>query len=502
MNLSVIPPCIYRLAPQGKRKKGPFIAMVKFDVSLMRFFEDEDFRVLTALEMAMRNHDVAPTALIERIAQLPRGGCRKRLQDLLKRKFIHHENTAYDGYSMKYAAYDFLALRALSKRGTVTGAGSRIGCGKESDIILVQDENGNDCVMKLQRLGRCSFRSVTRNRDYKGGGKSRRGESWFYLSRLAAQKEFAFMKMLYDEGFPVPKPIDHNRHVVVMELVKGTLLNHIQDMGGHEQKVYERCLALMVRLAEHGLIHGDFNEFNIMITDDFRVVMIDFPQMVSTDHRNAIDLFDRDVQNLANFFSRRFRVETLLYPSLGSDVERTAALDRQAFASGFFTKKQQMELEALMAQEDEDDDDEDEEDDDGEDKDEDKERIGGKLSLVAHHDPVVTTSSTGGESACAVADGEEDEEEEEEEEMSETDTITEERRQRLNQVRRDVKDNPNLASKGVINMEYVKKRVKSLVKRDDDREFNRNMHRNAQKGRAKRRVQRELKNGRDFSLFD
>lgn len=321
--------------------------MVKFDVSLLRFMEDEDFRVLTAMEMAMRNHDVAPTALIERIAQLPHGGTKKRLRSLLKTKMIHHENTAYDGYAMKYGAYDFLALRTFSKRGTVTGAGSRIGCGKESDIILVQDEHGQDCVLKLQRLGRCSFRTVTRNRDYKGGGKGRHGASWFYLSRLAAQKEFAFMKMLYDEGFPVPKPIDQNRHAVVMEYMKATLLNHIQEMD-QAQKVYERCVALVVRLAESGLIHGDFNEFNLMITDDYRVIMIDFPQMVSTDHRNAAELFDRDIANLANFFQRRFRISTLLYPKLETDIERNGDLDRQAFASGFFSKRQQMELEKML----------------------------------------------------------------------------------------------------------------------------------------------------------
>ncbi|KAI8024641.1 G patch domain-containing protein TGH [Camellia lanceoleosa] len=48
---------------------------------------------------------------------------------------------------------------------------------------------------------------------------------------------------------------------------------------------------LVVRLAEHGLIHCDFNEFNIMIDDDEKVTMIDFPQMVSVSHRNA-HIFD------------------------------------------------------------------------------------------------------------------------------------------------------------------------------------------------------------------
>lgn len=40
-----------------------------------------------------------------------------------------------------------------------------------------------------------------------------------YLSRLAATKEFAFMSVLYEYGFPVPQPVDANRHCIVMELI-------------------------------------------------------------------------------------------------------------------------------------------------------------------------------------------------------------------------------------------------------------------------------------------
>jgi RIO kinase 2 len=46
-------------------------------------------------------------------------------------------------------------------------------------------------------------------------------------------------------------------------------------------------MKLIVKLAEHGLIHGDFNEFNLLISDEEEITMIDFPQMVSTDHPNA-----------------------------------------------------------------------------------------------------------------------------------------------------------------------------------------------------------------------
>lgn len=33
--------------------------------------------------------------------------------------------------------------------------------------------------------------------------------------------------------------------------------------------VFETILGLVIRLAEHGLIHCDFNEFNIMVCDEF-----------------------------------------------------------------------------------------------------------------------------------------------------------------------------------------------------------------------------------------
>jgi len=70
--------------------------------------------------------------------------------------------------------------------------------------------------LKLHRLGRTSFRTVKKNRDYL---QTRKSASWLYLSRLAALKEFAYMKVLYDNGFPVPRPIDINRHAVLMELI-------------------------------------------------------------------------------------------------------------------------------------------------------------------------------------------------------------------------------------------------------------------------------------------
>ena len=65
-------------------------------------------------------------------------------------------------------------------------------------------------------------------------------------------------------------------------------------------------MALLIRLAEHGLVHGDFNEFNLMIDDDEKVTMIDFPQMVSTSHPNAKYYFERDVRCVQTYFTKHY----------------------------------------------------------------------------------------------------------------------------------------------------------------------------------------------------
>lgn len=116
--------------------------------------------------------------------------------------------------------YDYLVLRVFIKREHITKVGLKIGVGKESDIYICSTNNPErpTVVIKFARLGRTSFRTVKTNRDYlKKGGNC---NSWLYFSRLASLKEFAFMKALYERGFPTPVPIDANRHGICMSLVE------------------------------------------------------------------------------------------------------------------------------------------------------------------------------------------------------------------------------------------------------------------------------------------
>ena len=270
-----------------------------------------------------------PTTLITSISGLKHGGVYKNLSTLAKHKLIHHEQRKYDGYKLTWLGFDFLALRALMKGGVVSAVGNQIGVGKESDIFVVANEEGTQMALKLHRLGRVSFRTVKRNRDY-----TRKSASWMYLSRLAAKKEHAFMTVLKETGFPVPTPHGQNRHCVVMDLVDAYPMVQVRTMTD-PGVIYSKLMNLLVRFAEHGLIHGDFNEHNLMVSDDGEVTVIDFPQMVSTSHADAQYYFDRDVQCVITWFKKRYRYESEFAPQLDRDTERVVDLDVQVAASGF-----------------------------------------------------------------------------------------------------------------------------------------------------------------------
>jgi RIO kinase 2 len=132
--------------------------------------------------------------------------------------------------------------------------------------------------------------------------------------------------------------------------------------------LYADLISMILRLAQYGLIHGDFNEFNILVKEEqnhdraadteeermtLKPILIDFPQMVSIDHVNAEYYFDRDVNCIKRFFERRFNFTS---DEIGPKFEEARKLlgkdgvkrlDVSVEASGF-SRKMAKELETYM----------------------------------------------------------------------------------------------------------------------------------------------------------
>lgn len=333
---------------------------MKLDTSHMRYLTDDDFKVLQGVEIGTRNHELVPTNLIHSL-----GGLRlllattRLIGDLAKLRLVSRlRNASYDGYRLMHTGYDYLALKTLLRAGSVYAVGSQIGVGKESDILSVSDNNGKQLVLKVHRLGRTSFKTVKNNRDYL---KNRHASNWMYLSRLAAEKEYEFMVVLHQNGFLVPQPLGYSRHCVLMEWIEGEAMKHMRSHTNF-RKLYSDLMKFIVKLGDHGLIHCDFNEFNIIIRSpetakgmEYDFVVIDFPQCVSIEHADAREYFDRDVEGVRAFFSKKFRyapksdpmmLDTdgygegyrYAYPDFERDVKRVASLDVEVKASGYAKK--------------------------------------------------------------------------------------------------------------------------------------------------------------------
>ena len=204
---------------------------MKLDPTVIRTMNKEHFRVLSAVETGMKNHALVPIALINSIANLRHGGTNKIISSLLRDKLLSHDQSCgYDGYRVTNSGYDILALHNLKSRGIIAGIGDKIGTGKESDVYIAITPRNTQIVLKFHRLGRTSFRDVKKKRDYfmlNSTSKNKKQErvrnlpnSWLFLSRTSAIKEYAFMKALYDVGYATPKPVAQNRHTVAMGLVR------------------------------------------------------------------------------------------------------------------------------------------------------------------------------------------------------------------------------------------------------------------------------------------
>jgi RIO kinase 2 len=106
------------------------------------------------VEIGSKNHEVVPTTLIVQISGLRNGGVNKLIGSLAQRNLVAKVQNAKcesfisrqwyckdsyspkdDGYRLTYGGYDYLAMRAMSKRDSMFSVGNQIGVGKESGMV-------------------------------------------------------------------------------------------------------------------------------------------------------------------------------------------------------------------------------------------------------------------------------------------------------------------------------------------------------------------------------
>lgn len=289
-------------------------------------------RILTAIEQLLKNHDIAPEPLVRKVSNISTDFT-ANLKLLVKNKFLRYYALPYVGYSVSINGYDCLAINTLRKRGLVT-FGDKIGIGKESDIFYGEykvDDKIFPVALKFARLGRTSFRNIKNLRDYHG---NRKHCSWNYLSRISAEREKHYLDLFAD--LAVPKAYDQNRHVIVMELLDYTPLYQVKDCDC--DKTYKQMMDFIETMYKGGYIHGDFNEFNIMINENNEIKIIDFPQCIEITDNRAYEYLKRDIMGVKTFFEKKYRYTNDYMPDCGDINIENFYLRLVLFLSFCFTE--------------------------------------------------------------------------------------------------------------------------------------------------------------------
>lgn len=279
---------------------------VRFSAWSLRELTPRDLRVLVAVERGMINHEYVDVELVAAIAGLDKEFVEAILKKLNRLGLVQRWRGSFTGYVLTSRGYDCLALSALVKRGVLVAVSEApVGEGKESEVYLGKTSGERIVAVKVHRAGRTSFKGAKRVRVYVA---DKRHLSWLYLSRLAARSEFEVLRILWRSKVSVPEPIDWNRHIVVTELVEGVELSTVPPLED-PVSVLESVVLEVEKAFKAGVVHGDLSEFNVMISEERGVVLIDWPQWVSSSHPNAIFYLKRDLENIVDFFVRKYGVK-------------------------------------------------------------------------------------------------------------------------------------------------------------------------------------------------
>lgn len=245
-------------------------------------------KILEAAESFVKSHAYVQVHMISNKSHI-KANFNEYLRDLVKLKFIQNFGQTF---KLSLSGFDCLAINSLRKLG-LEAMGSQIGIGKESDIYIGKFK-GKDVAIKVHRLGRSSFVKID-ERNLKNE------DNWFLANKESARIEAEFLK-LFSSNL-VPKYYACNRHMIVMEYLERyePLFNVTVE---NPAEVSRAMLEFLKILWEKGYAHGDFNEFNVMVSGD-KIKVIDFPQCIPVTDSRALSYLKRDIECVHKFFWKK-----------------------------------------------------------------------------------------------------------------------------------------------------------------------------------------------------
>ena len=139
------------------------------------------------------------------------------------------------------------------------------------------------------------------------GKKSAYGQQVAHTSWL--MHEFNAMKALYQAGANVPEPVAAGENVILMSYVGDEHMPapplHTVELADDEvQPLFENTIRNIRLMLQHGMIHGDLSEYNILYWAG-EITLIDFPQVVDVEtNSHAKAILKRDIVRVCQYFNQ------------------------------------------------------------------------------------------------------------------------------------------------------------------------------------------------------
>jgi len=209
-------------------------------------------------------------------------------------------------------------LQPLVAEGLVDEVLRQLMSGKEATVYIVRCGEHIRCAKVYKDANQRSFRksvSYQEGRKTKNSRQVRAMEKGTRYGRQMQEEawqsaEVDALYRLAAAGVRVPQPYICTEGVLLMDLVTDAdgqpapRLNDIELSTEQALQFHAGLLNQVVRMLCAGIIHGDLSEYNILVGSDGPVI-IDLPQAVdAAGNSNAGAMLERDVANLASYFSR------------------------------------------------------------------------------------------------------------------------------------------------------------------------------------------------------
>jgi RIO kinase 2 len=266
---------------------------------------NKDLRALVGVEVGMKHSQYVEVDEIARYAGYSANQTSQFLKKCHKLNLVRRWTGHFTGYELTIHGYDSLALNALYESGKVISIGREKGVGKESKVYYALSGKEKEIVLKLHRVGYSSFQHVKKKRRYTA---NKHHISELYSSRLSAEEEYKWLSVANKVKLNVPQTYGINRHIIAMELIDGIDLHKLSKLP-NPKDTFQDVLDFVYDAWNKGkFVHGDLSEHNIIMNQEAKPIIIDFPQAVGKDSVGALDLLTRDVKNVLTYFDRKYGI--------------------------------------------------------------------------------------------------------------------------------------------------------------------------------------------------